>query len=661
MDFSKYTQDELKKIYQDACNAYEAGDSIMSDDEYDALVGYLGVENNAEIGSQSKSKAYTVKHSFIMGSLDKVHTLKNEYGFLDFDGVVKKINMHISKANNPMSIIFSPKYDGCSFSVEVKNDNIHLPLITVATRGDGTFGNDITKHFLNSKAFHEYWGDILNASMELCDKQYDTLVIRGEALVKKSIYNKKYAEKFKNTRVFVSGLLNRQWSDDVEFIDMLNDISYVCYDYRLVNSKTGDYKELDWCNPYDIPSSFKLGEIYPNDTLNVVIMGGDIESNTFESVYKTFDELRKNGEYQLDGIVAKPNVDARLKNNTRVRPADMIAIKFYAEKMMSVIKDIEWSISQNGECCPVGIIKPVYQDGKEIKRVSLHGYSYLLSNNAGVGSQVSIVMNGDIVPGVDEVFTEGKIKMPEFETKVVCNDKGGVPHLMKVFSDDELVCHKFCMSVKALMIDGIAVKTAKKIWEAVSDAYKEKYGKALDNIMYLMLGCDDLIHSCMGNGKSIDNIIESLSEYKKKMTLTDTIKGLCINGCGQSVSEQCARVVSGLDYDMSGLNGDAYAWVFKEDSNERLVLNSFIDALGIKLLEENKEQSGDKIPIIMTGDPSECCGYDTKKHWLEAHPQYVETSKWSDCKILFTNDLNSTTGKMRKAEKYGVEVKKYFD
>ena len=68
-----------------------------------------------------------------------------------------------------------------------------------------------------------------------------------------------------------------------------------------------------------------------------------------------------------------------------------------------------------------------------------------------------------------------------------------------------------------------------------------------------------------------------------------------------------------------------------------------------------------KIPIIMTGDPSECCGYDTKKHWLEAHPQYVETSKWSDCKILFTNDLNSTTGKMRKAEKYGVEVKKYFD
>ena len=661
MDFSKYTQDELKKIYQDACNAYEAGDSIMSDDEYDALVGYLGVENNAEIGSQSKSKAYTVKHSFIMGSLDKVHTLKNEYGFLDFDGVVKKINMHIDKANNPMSIIFSPKYDGCSFSVEVKCDKTHLPIVTVATRGDGTFGNDITKHFLNSKAFHEYWGDIFNAARELCDKQYDTLVIRGEALVKKSIYNEKYAEKFKNTRVFVSGLLNRQWSDDVEFIDMLNDISYVCYDYRLVNSKTGDYKELDWCNPYDILSSFKLGEIYPNDTLNVVIMGGNIESNTFESVYKTFDDLRKNGEYQLDGIVAKPNIEARLKNNTRVRPADMIAIKFYAEKMMSVIKDIEWSISQNGECCPVGIIKPVYQDGKEIKRVSLHGYSYLLSNNAGVGSQVSIVMNGDIVPGVDEVFTEGTIKMPEFETKVVSNDKGGVPHLMKVFSDDELVCHKFCMSVKALMIDGIAVKTAKKIWEAVSDAYKEKYGKALDNIMYLMLGCDDLIRSCMGNGKSIDNIIESLSEYKKKMTLTDTIKGLCINGCGQSVSEQCARVVSGLDYDMSGLNGDAYAWVFKEDSNERLVLNSFIDSLGIKLLEENKEQSGDKIPIIMTGDPSECCSYDTKKHWLEAHPQYVETSKWSDCKILFTNDLNSTTGKMRKAEKYGVEVKKYFD
>ena len=666
MDFYKHTKEELLAIYKDACNAYEAGDPIMSDDEYDALVGYLGIENDAEIGAQSKSKSYTVKHSFIMGSLDKVHTMKLDDDSFDFQSVLKKVNMHISKANNAQYAVFTPKYDGCSFSVEIKKTPsgvYDINGLTAATRGDGAFGSDITMHFTQSRAFREQWTDVFKAAEKLCDDTYDMLVIRGEALVSKDVYNEKYADKFKNTRVFVSGLLNRQWVDDDDFISMVNDISYVCYDYRVVNSKTSEYVELDWADNNDMGmlmiAPFNIGERHSEDVdiVSVDLLNESVLSN----IYNKFDALRKNGMYQLDGIVVKPNVSARLKNNSRVRPADMIAIKFYAEKMMSTIADIEWSVSQNGECYPIGIIEPVYQDGKEIKRVSLHGYSYLVTNHVGIGSLVSIVMNGDIVPGVDSVFSEGTMKMPDFETEIVSNDKGGVQHLMKIFTEDELTCHKFCMSVKALVIDGIAVKTAKKIWDAVADTYENETGVALDNIMYLMNDSSQLIRRCMGEGKSIDNIITSLSEYRKKMTLEDVIRGLCIYGCGHTVSKQCARVVSGLEYDMFGLNRDTYAWVFDDNSPEKAMLNKFITMLDIKMLEDDREETGSKIPIIMTGDPSECTDYATKKQWLAAHPEYVETSKWSECKILFTNDLNSTTGKMKKAEKYGVEVKQYYD
>ena len=42
-----------------------------------------------------------------------------------------------------------------------------------------------------------------------------------------------------------------------------------------------------------------------------------------------------------------------------------------------------------------------------------------------------------------------------------------------------------------------------------------------------------------------------------------------------------------------------------------------------------------------------------------AHPEYVETTKWNECQILFTDDLESDSSKMQKAKKMGVEIKKY--
>ena len=89
MKFDKSIE-ELKKLAVDACEAYETGEPIMSDEEYDELRMYLGDENDAEIGSEelSKSNAYTVKHEFIMGSLDKVHTIRNDKGEVNFTHAV---------------------------------------------------------------------------------------------------------------------------------------------------------------------------------------------------------------------------------------------------------------------------------------------------------------------------------------------------------------------------------------------------------------------------------------------------------------------------------------------------------------------------------------------------------------------------------------------
>ncbi|MBO6271197.1 hypothetical protein J6O48_00295 [bacterium] len=49
---------------------YNTGEELLSDYDYDELEAELGLENKNYVGS--KHKGYTVKHSFIMGSLSKV-------------------------------------------------------------------------------------------------------------------------------------------------------------------------------------------------------------------------------------------------------------------------------------------------------------------------------------------------------------------------------------------------------------------------------------------------------------------------------------------------------------------------------------------------------------------------------------------------------------
>lgn len=671
MDFKKYSNESLQEMYKDACDAYEAGEPIMSDEEYDSLVQYLGIENTANIGSRSKSKAYTIQHSFIMGSLDKVHTEKDkETGTFNFDEVITEVSRHLGKAAMNGTDFWtecSPKYDGCSFSIEIRPDEPNPEkVITVATRGDGAFGANIKQHMLANNDMKQRLSlDVcLPIIKELLNGQlYDTFIIRGEALIDKNVYEKKYADKFKNTRVFVSGVMNRDFCYEPDFLDMCNDISYVAYDFRMFHSISGDYKELPWNNPndsrYTEELSEKLGSLcktYPQDC--VLYRGVLNNASDMQMIYNKFAEFRTKCPFQLDGIVIKPNCSNRRKNFDRVRPMDMIAVKYVAEEMFSEIENIEWSVGQTGECYPVAIVKPVYQDGKTITRASLHGYSYIKTNNVGIGSKISMVMNGDIIPGVDKVLSEGELSMPEFETYIEFRGQSGTPHLMKKFTDDELQKHKFVSSAKALIIDGIAAKTAEKIW----DVCHNEYDGVLDNLMKLM-NTDgyNCIYKCMGESKSTNNIIKSLKNYRKIATLTDVIRGFCFDGCGQSVSEQCARRMSGLLYDMTGLNYSAYAWVESKESERYLLVEDMRKKLGVEYLTDAPVVLGaaEKIPVIMTGDPSKCCDYATKKEWLAAHPQYVETTKWTDCKILFTSDLSSTTGKMAKAAKYGTEVRLY--
>lgn len=647
------------ELYNKAKDAYYNGEPIMSDLEFDELERSLGLENVGYIGS--KHAKYTVKHPLIMGSLSKVQ-FKEEIPITDSLAEVLK---YITPAED---LLAEPKLDGCSFETVFSHDG---ELLSCSTRGDGEYGKDITPWFMDNldknNPKHKDWINIKSTS-SIVTKPNEVFVIRGEVLIKLKDFSKLFRD-FTNPRSFVAGCLGQDWEGTDEQIEYRKLLHFVCYDYRIVENTRTDKPKYKDVHPYSL---VECGEQITEFAIHLNLKRNNItfDCDVLEHLYNCFDNIRKNkSEYALDGFVLKTNNNLRLEDHCwivdraheyRERPTDCVAIKFRPEIKETTIKNIEWNIGKTGEYFPVGICDKVIMDGKYVERVSLHNYNYLTTKNIGVGSKIHISLAGDIIPFVYEVLSDRTepLNIPE-NTEIVADDKSGNLHLMAVLSGRDKTIRSFVSSAHALEIPGIGDKVAEKLANVLYDELSQD-GIVVENIIYCMN--DDMyttIGLLLGDSKSTNNIIESLKNYHKKMTLEDVILSFCLPTCGRRASKQCANIIRGNVYDTTSLPAVAYNWALDKESENYRMIVEYCDSFGINRKPVVENVSENKIPVILTGDPSGVSEYKTKALWLAAHPEYVETTSWKECKILFTNDLNSTSGKMKKAADKGIEIKLY--
>lgn len=654
-DLSKKYIEKLLDIAKDYY--YNTGNELIDDAMYDELESFIDLENKNYVGSKSSAKHanYTVKHSFIMGSLAKIQIKEDKKtGIVDWDTYANEFKKYFDKSTGCKYFETTPKLDGCSFSAEFDSDG---DLISCATRGDGEYGSDIS-HWFNTQLKTKYWSKIKDCCVNLLDKN-DTLVIRGEVLVPSSTFKSNYANDFKNPRSYVAGKLGTKPSDLTENNLSGSNLHYVCYDYRIVDGETGTFTELSWMNPHD--STYKIlkpylngiGELPESKYCQVHPYNGNFTGEELQKIYDEYNSFRANeSEYPLDGIVFKPEASARQYNDDRARPVDCVAMKFIPMINATEIVDIEWNVKKTGEYFPKAIINPVYMDGKEIRKASLHNYGYIMKHKCGIGSSVRISLAGDIIPFVYEIVhaagTEN-INLPED------SEVNGV-HLMKIFNDEsELQKNQFIASANALNINTIGPAAASNLWDSLHNDVDN-----LCNIVLLMTDDNcELIYEKLGKSRSVDNIVKNLKEFRSHLTLEDLILSFCFKNCGHRASALCAKIITGQDYSTASMGAESYKWAENPNSKEYMQVVNTAELLGISLEPtEDDSADGDKIPVIMTGSPKEF-GFNTKKDFLAAHPEYVETTSWSDCKILFTDDLSSTSGKMKKAAKAGIPVKLY--
>lgn len=621
------------ELYNKAKDAYYNGVPIMEDFEFDELEKKLGLENKSYVGSQH-SLSHTVKHPFIMGSLSKIQ-IHEKNGKIDFSSYVDKIKSYLST-----TAIITPKYDGCAFEAIYENGKIK----SISTRGDGTFGKDIYQHIYKK---------VEDAVIGIMPD----VVLRGEVLINKSTFAKKYSN-FVNPRSFVSGVLNNK----IENLsaDEINDLSIVIYDIRTVDGKYVNV--IEWTQFKDKIKAEYLPKFY-----KIV----DIEKLDFENIYKAFEKYRNEiCEFTLDGFVIKPSIQSiKLEiDSLEARPKNCVAIKFVSMLQETEVVDIEWNVSKNGEYKPVVITKPVIMDGKSITRAIGSNYGNLCNKKISIGSKVILSLAGNIIPFIYKVTdTE---KFDELNLNVPTSSHLEGIHLMATLSPEEISKLNFMASASSLGIPNLGEAETNNIWNYLVDNYTvdnffESYTKDLPNNILEITSFDvwQGIVSGTKNGASgkANKIMKEFEKIVTNLTLTDVIKSCNFKLCGSKVSEQCANYLIGLPYDFSHLASEGYEWCKDKNSKNYKYVMDLINKLGrtlddFKVAKEEASIVSSQIPVILTGEPN---NYRTKVEFLKCNPQYRMTTSWKEVKIVFTNSLDSNTGKMKQARAKGIEIQIY--
>jgi DNA ligase (NAD+) len=334
---------------------------VISDEEFDRLVERLkelkpdsGILE--EIGSDlSEARGKKIEHTTLMLSLDKCYTTED---LLDW----------AAKLNG--DVVASAKIDGLAIAIHYDDKG---KLYLSETRGDGVKGDEITRNVL----------EIQDIPKKIA---HGPLEVRGEVYMRESVF-KKFRTTFANPRNLAAGALKhkdpaktreynlnffaydaleRDFSEEIEKINLLKKIGFTTVESFLVKNTPDDLKKA----------------------------------------FERFLGKRGKADVELDGVVYKANLvsdQVRLGASAH-HPRWAIAYKFQGDSGTTVLRDVEWSVSRTGAITPIGIIDPVKLSGATVSRVSLHNYGLMKKMGVSLGAKVLVMRRGGVIPNLEEVL-----------------------------------------------------------------------------------------------------------------------------------------------------------------------------------------------------------------------------------------------------------------
>jgi len=335
---------------------YNTKTALLTDNEYDIIKEYLERKypKNAvleEVGAPiTKNK---VKLPYEMASMDKIKPDSNA-----LPGWLKKYN-------GPY--VISCKLDGVSGLYTTEGDTPKL-----YTRGNGTIGQDIS-HLLS----------VLHLPKE------SGIVVRGEFIIPKKVFDEKYKNEFANPRNLVSGIINSKTVDS-----KAKDLHFVTYEVIKPVLKPSEQMDKLKELKHEVVRNKTITEL-SNDILSEILI-----------------EWRKSYEYEIDGIIiCNDEIYERKSGN----PDHAFAFKMVLSEQMAEAKvvDVIWSASKDGYLKPRVRIEPIRLAGVTIEYATGFNGKFIEDNKIGVGALIQIIRSGDVIPHIKSVTTPAEhAKMP---------------------------------------------------------------------------------------------------------------------------------------------------------------------------------------------------------------------------------------------------------
>ncbi|MFN3548618.1 MAG: NAD-dependent DNA ligase LigA [Mesorhizobium sp.] len=375
----------------------------ISDAEYDSLRRRLLALEEAfpelaseasptrSVGAAPSGTFSEVRHAKPMLSLDNVFS---DEDVTDFVGSVRRFLSLSAEAN----LVFTaePKIDGLSMSLRYERGR----LVTAATRGDGTTGENVTD---NIRTIDEI-PDELPAGVP------DVIEVRGEVYMRRDDFmalNARMAENgqppFANPRNSAAGSL-RQKNPEVT---KSRPLKFFAYAWGETSSPLADTQ-------YDAVRRLRDWGFRTNDLMERC---GSLEDML--SHYRRIEAMRAALPYDIDGVVYKVDrLDLQERLGFRSRsPRWATAHKFPAEKATTVLERIDIQVGRTGAMTPVARLTPVTVGGVVVTNATLHNEDYIRGiGNDGQpiregrdireGDTVIVQRAGDVIPQILDVVPE---------------------------------------------------------------------------------------------------------------------------------------------------------------------------------------------------------------------------------------------------------------
>jgi DNA ligase (NAD+) len=626
----------LEVLIQKYQASYYNGEAEISDGEFDLLwdeLKNLAPQSDVlkKVGSGPDTDGFQkARHLIPMGSQDKASNPQEFIEWAEKMGLDTEKDASLTKEKDKLTKTFIVQYklDGASLELQYEKGK----LVRAVTRGDGIIGDDITD---NARR--------MSGVVQKMDVSF-TGGVRGEVIMTHDVWNSKYPTKA-NCRNAANGLMRRKDGEGCE------DLQVIVYDASAEDDDRffkDELQKLKWLKQ----RGFQTTETKSFTTAREII-----------AYREKIAAERENLPFDIDGLVVK-DIETDMSDLRKARPEKQIAFKFELETAFSVLREVIWSES-GATYTPIGVVDPVRLAGTTVKRANLNNPDMIRSMGLKIGSTVSVVKRGEIIPKIEGLApVSSKEKTQKIEFPKVC----GVCNTELVDAGTRLYCPNTACPKRLLhrLEKWVSVLDIRELGEKLLRQLFEKNRVTRIHELYT-LTTEELAEFDRMGELSAAKVIRHI-QTKRELSLAAFTAGFDMEGVAETTMEKIAaagfdtlknlRAASVADlaavYGLGEITASVIVDGLKECAAEMdAVLKTGIITIAPPPSKESQPMRG--LSFCFTGELKSMKRGEAEEK-IKSLGAQSKASVVKGLSYLVTNDPASGSSKNKKARELGIKI-----